>query len=503
VPAHITIQYHDSSHIKIIGDPETKEILNDYFTMPAKNFWFNPKFKSGWWDGQIRFYNPTTGLLPFGFYYRLFTFLKKHDIKFKIDSDLKSLLSLEDISDFEQEVEKAMESIEERDYQIRAVKKILKLKRGILEHCTGAGKTIVLYLLSTYFYNKKNIKKIIFVVPTLTLISQTRTSLLKFGIKEKDIGLYYKDEKDTSKYITIGTWQSLTKNKKLLEQADVVIADECHGAKAVEISALLNSCINAIYRIGLTGTMPEHKTEYMTIVGSIGQVIDTVDTHTLIHKEKVLSKAKIIILELNYPKEAHKAIKAEADAEEKKQRDNNQAVVKKHYRIEQKFIEEHEGRKKVFKKLLENEKFHNKNTLILFDTVAFGKSYMEYVEKNHTDKHIYWVEGKVKVDAREKIRQDSNIQDGVLLFATLGTFSTGIDIPKIHNIIFLRIGKSNTRVKQSIGRGLRKHATKKELTIYDFSDILKYSEDHLLKRITIYTKEQYPVDNITVNLNKE
>ena len=110
------------------------------------------------------------------------------------------------------------------------------------------------------------------------------------------------------------------------------------------------------------------------------------------------------------------------------------------------------------------------------------------------EKKFYWIEGSVKVEKREDIRTSVNDENNVLLFGSLGTTSTGINIPKLHNIIFLFIGKSPTKIKQSIGRGLRLHESKDKLLVFDIADNLKYSKGHLAERLKLYTIEKYPVE---------
>ena len=44
----------------------------------------------------------------------------------------------------------------------------------------------------------------------------------------------------------------------------------------------------------------------------------------------------------------------------------------------------------------------------------------------------------------------------IMLLASYGTFSTGVNIKKIDNIMFASPSKSRIRNLQSIGRGLRK-----------------------------------------------
>ena len=81
--------------------------------------------------------------------------------------------------------------------------------------------------------------------------------------------------------------------------------------------------------------------------------------------------------------------------------------------------------------------------------------------------------------------------------ASLGTFSTGINIRNLHNIIFASPSKSQIRVLQSIGRGLRKSDNNKPTKLFDIIDNLcnnankNFSWQHGKDRLKIYEKENF------------
>jgi superfamily II DNA or RNA helicase len=79
----------------------------------------------------------------------------------------------------------------------------------------------------------------------------------------------------------------------------------------------------------------------------------------------------------------------------------------------------------------------------------------------------------------------------------MGTFSTGINIRNLHNIIFASPSKSQIRVLQSIGRGLRKSEDGRPTKVFDIADDLhwkskkNYTLQHAAERIKIYAKEKF------------
>ena len=87
--------------------------------------------------------------------------------------------------------------------------------------------------------------------------------------------------------------------------------------------------------------------------------------------------------------------------------------------------------------------------------------------------------------------------------ASLGTFSTGINIRNLHNIIFASPSKSQIRVLQSIGRGLRKSDDGRETTLYDLSDNFtgkNFSLLHSFERLKIYKNEKFDYKTYKVQL---
>ena len=484
----IDIRKYNASFIKITGDFDDKIEISDFFTENAPKFWFSPKYKMGIWDGKIRFFNKATGLLPFGLIGKLMVCLQRYDIQASISPQLKKeIQNFENIPKFEELAFKGVDHnvYEKRDYQINGALEALKHKRGVLEHATGAGKTLTIFLIINYLLNLQKLSniKIVIVVPTKGLIKQFYSDFVDYGMNPDLMGVYYGDVKDCSKTITIGTWQSLHKNKKFLRSVTCFFGDEAHGDKAVVVKELTENCVKADLRIGCTGSLPDEPCDRVTIEGVFGPVIDTIKSTKLIHEDKVLSEILIKHIQLFYPKKITSYLRG------------------KDYKTEKKILQAYPKRKHIVKKIIEKNA-KGENMLLLFDEKAFGKSYLEFLRLEFPDKIFYYVDGDIDVDTREEIRLKANEQSDVIILASLGTFSTGINLPKIHYIIFLWAGKSSIRVKQSIGRGLRKHHTKGKLILYDIADQLKYSKKHAIERLKIYMREQFPVQILSVGDKK-
>jgi len=173
-----------------------------------------------------------------------------------------------------------------------------------------------------------------------------------------------------------------------------------------------------------------------------------------------------------------------------------QQVKKAKYQDEIDFIVRHEPRNNFIRNLALDQ---DGNTLVLFQFVEkHGKVLYDLIKNSaHERRKVFFVSGSTDVDDREKIRSIVETEKNAIIVASLGTFSTGINIRNIHNIIFASPSKSQIRVLQSIGRGLRKSDNGKDTVLYDLADDLhhkthkNYTLQHSAERIKIYTREKF------------
>jgi superfamily II DNA or RNA helicase len=112
-------------------------------------------------------------------------------------------------------------------------------------------------------------------------------------------------------------------------------------------------------------------------------------------------------------------------------------------------------------------------------------------------RQVYFVHGGIGASDREDIRRLVEMEKDAIIIASYGTFSTGINIRNLHNIIFASPSKSRIRNLQSIGRGLRLGENKDGCVLFDLADDLtwkakkNYSLDHFVERMKIYNEEKF------------
>lgn len=233
-------------------------------------------------------------------------------------------------------------------------------------------------------------------------------------------------------------------------------------------------------RIGLTGTLQDAKTHELVLKGLFGSVHKMITTKELMERDQV-SQMNIRLLQLRYPEEDRKKVKDMS------------------YNEEVEFIIEHEKRNKLVAKMAGTLPG---NTLVVFQRLEHGKDLFDKIE---TEKQLYYVAGETDKDGREAVRQMAESND-VVIVASLGVFSTGVNIRNLHNLIFAHPTKSKIKVLQSIGRILRKSDNGQIATVFDIIDDLKYkSRDnfalrHSNERFKYYTTEEFDYKINTIDL---
>ena len=319
--------------------------------------------------------------------------------------------------------------------------------------------------------------KLLILVPTTSLVEQMYSDFIDYGWQEEYMQKIYSGyDKNVTKRVVISTWQSIYKfPTKYFEQFGCVIGDEAHLFKAKSLTTILTKLHLCPYRFGLTGTLDGMQTHRLVLEGLFGSLNKVTTTKELID-EKTLASFKIKALVLTYPEHECKLVK-----------DMN-------YQDEIDFIVTHPKRNEFIKDLTLALKG---NTLVLFQFVEKHGSVLYDIIKSNTDRKVFYVYGGTDTQTREDIRAITENEKDAIIVASYGTFSTGINIRNLHNIVFSSPSKSRVRTLQSIGRGLRRSETKDTATLFDIADDITYKSkrnftiNHFLERINIYNEEQF------------
>jgi superfamily II DNA or RNA helicase len=476
----VQIEKFDEVYIKVKAEPSVMMEMSEYFTFMVPGAKFMPAYRSKFWDGKIRLLNVMTGLLYAGLTKYVEEFCKSRDYEIEYLTDFSSEnFSIKEANDF---IAKLKPTMQPRDYQIDAFVHAVRERRALLLSPTASGKSFIIYLLVRYYA-----KRTLILVPTTSLVSQLASDFADYGFDSDTFvhRVFAGQDKGSTKPITISTWQSVYKlPKEFFDQFDVVIGDEAHLFKAKSLTSILTKLSGCRYRFGFTGTLDGTETHRLVLEGLFGAVRKVITTKELID-QKHLADFRIKAIVLNHPDEAKKMIARAND-----------------YQAEMDYIVKLEARNKFIKNLalsLEG------NTLILYQFVEKHGIHLANMLQNN-DRSVYWVSGEVSGEQREEIRKVVEKESNAIIVASFGTFSTGVNIKNLHNIIFASPSKSRIRNLQSIGRGLRKSNTKTSSTLYDIADNLSwktkknYTLLHFMERVKIYNEEKFEYKIYKVNL---
>lgn len=366
-----------------------------------------------------------------------------------------------------------------RDYQKDIVNSCLQHGRGVVLLATAGGKTLTFATLLENLYqliDKKDIWKVLVVVPDLGLVNQTYDDFVKYGVNFTFSKWTGNNELNLGSNVIIanlGILQSKNTDTEWIKYVDTLIIDEVHKLrKDNKINKLIKS-VKTVHKFGFTGTLPEELPDQYNIIGKIGPVLYEKRSYEL-RDDKYITTAEALIFNISYNILPNYGSMDLVDP----------GVW---YRAEQEFITGNIFRNQLIGKFCNGIK---NNTLILVDLIKHGETIFSTLKEMCPSKQVFFIQGEVEVSERDKVKQMMEQQDNIICIAISKIFSTGISINNIHYIIFASGGKAKVKILQSIGRGLRLHENKNKLVLVDIADQLKYGGDHSDRRLELYKNER-------------
>jgi superfamily II DNA or RNA helicase len=471
-----TIQIKDEVNIKFIGlDAGLRRSLEKKLKYFQPWAYHSPAYKLGRWDGCVSFFslggssffNLLEEILPsiidHGYHITIDDLRPHHNFSFTPAHE-----NMHSHIQWPKKHPKAGEPVSLRDYQIEAINKFLEAPQCVQEIATGAGKTVMTATLSK---SVEQYGRSLVIVPNKDLVKQTYEDYDLLGL---DVGVYFGDKKELDKRHTICTWQSLNSMEKKFKNGEsqvslddfaqdviAVIVDECHQAKADILKQLLTSSFAHVpIRWGLTGTIPKENYEQVTLLASIGPVINKIAARDL-QDIGVLANCQVNILQL------------QDTAEYSSYQEELTFLTTNIQRID------HIAN---FVKRISS----TGNTLVLVDRVKCGEMLVERIPESS------FVSGAMKTSDRKDEYDEVATSQNKVIVATYGVAAVGINIPRIFNLVLLEPGKSFVRVIQSIGRGIRRAEDKDHVEIWDVTSSAKFSKRHLATRKKYYEEAGYP-----------
>ena len=486
--ANLIISKKNEVHLHIESDIHVYYELADYFTFEVPGAKFMPTYKNKYWDGKIRLFNIQNGQIYVGLLDKIIQFCKDHEYTYEFQEskyyglpfEINPNISKEGVKDYVTSISK----YKPRDYQVDGIYDALKYNRKLLISPTASGKSLMIYGIVRYFVERK--QNTLIVVPTTSLVEQMYKDFADYGW---DVGsychkIYAGKERETDSQVIITTWQSIYKlPRKYFERFSVVVGDEAHQFKSKSLISIMTKLGNAKYRYGFTGTLDGTQTHKWVLEGLFGP------SYKIIKTDELMKKGHVATLDINVLLLKHPPNKFET------------------FEDEIQYIITHSRRNNFIRNLALDLKG---NTLILFARVeGHGEPLFNLINNNSIiDRHVFFVHGGVATEDRERVREITESENNAIIVASYGTFSTGINIKNLHNIIFASPSKSRIRNLQSIGRVLRKGSNKSKATLYDIADDISYKSrrnytlNHLIERIKVYNEENFNYDIVNIPLKK-
>lgn len=467
----VTIVPVDDVWVRVDAEEAVLREISAHFTfiIPAA------KFMKGYrhWDGKIHLFKLREQLLYRGLLPRLMDYLAQHGHPVTSRVPTPDDLPLDDVIVW---VRAQLLPVQPRPYQIAALRQLLADRRGIILSPTGSGKSLIMHLVVQYL----NLPTLI-VVPTTSLVAQLRNDFISYGVDASDIHTITAGQsKTTAAPITISTWQSIYElPPSYYAKFQCVFVDEVHLAKSKSLSGLMEKCVSVPYRFGCTGTLDDTQAHQLILEGLFGAVTRVTTTHQLMQQQH-LTPLRVKLCGIVYPDAVKKSLRGAS------------------YQDEVEYLVTSPERLEIVARTAARAKG---NVLVLFNFIEkHGVPLFDRIQHLVVDREVHFISGSVPGEERERVRQWVNQNDRQIIVASYGTFSTGIDLPKLDTLIFASPSKSKVRVLQSIGRSLRLHRDKTHATLVDFVDDLRtgthvnHTFRHAELRVQYYASERFPYE---------
>ena len=395
------------------------------------------------------------GLLP-----RAVEFLDEHNLPYQVSGSLGKV-------EFDRP---GIKGVTFRPDQKKLIKAALINGRGVLQAPTGSGKTMVLIGIISAFKQEQ----ILFLCHTLTLVSQFKEELIKWGFK--NIGVLSGNERTPGR-IQLATIQSFSRldPRTYVDKYDVILVDESHHISSYksQYAKVLDRMLAPV-RIGVTATMPYKEEAKFALEGILGPKLAEL-TIKEGHEIGIIAKPIIKILEAPY-------IDGLEYIEDSK---NN----KKYPEVYQEGIVDNLARNMVIVMTAKNLVAKNKSVLINVNRIEHGDRLEALGLEYGVD--CKFIHGKDGDDVRTRAKNALESKRIKCVIAST-IFKEGINIPSLNVCFNVAGGMSEIATLQAIGRGFRTTKTKKEVLIIDFKDTCnKWLRKHYRARYSVYKKNNW------------
>lgn len=473
----LVFESYDAVYLVANGEPGLLRWLVEKFTIKMPDWKFTPAARFGDWKGDVHFVG-LDGKIPISFLPHVVRAIDDAGYKWYADIPADQIIdqnvTMESVKAFSDMLLEGTK-FKLRDYQLYCVWKMLQRKRGVIEVSVGGGKSIISYVFARVMLRMGH--RVLLIVPTVTLVSQLRADFQDYGWTDLDAySVFIGGSKllkvgPMEQLLVVSTWQSCVKyGREWFASFGALLIDEAHGAKADSMRIIGENTVNAWYRIGMTGTMPESEFDCLRVESILGDVIAEVTSSELIAMG-VLTPVQVVTVFASHPF-------------------TTRPFQVRDYHVESSFIEECDYRRAFICKIINVKIPADDNVLILVKSISQLEQLSADIEKKCSGRQVFKFYGGVGDREREEIRTSIENLSGVIVIATFKTFSTGVNVPRLHHLMLASTSRAKVSVIQSAGRVLRRHSTKDLAMVWDIVDVFPWDLWALHAPISDQNKEK-------------
>jgi len=490
--ADVNVYHIDETYVRIEADGPILLELRQHFEFFAKNYFFHPKYKAGIWNGKVSQFNMREKKLLKGLLPDLVTWCEYNSYSYALSDRVQ-----EGFSEYNITAEKVLEFYQKikgpfvpHEAQVNTLVHAVNNGRCIILAPTSNGKSYSIHGIAAFHALQK--QRVLVIIDRSQLVEQLRKNLAEEyeGGKILKYNTVY-DKIDTNKIdadIYFTTWQSCYQNdEKWFKQFDVILGDEVHKFKAASLKTILEKCSHIRYRYGFTATLDNDSlTDRLTLKGLFGTPHRVATIKESI-EQGISARPTVYAIVLEYSDELRRKL---ANGKYKSPKDKFSKEIE--------LIENFDLRNKFIASLRRNIKG---NTLIAFKNDNHGRKILEAIGGE-----AFFINYTVDLDDRIDYSEQIDKMDDATAVVSIGTFSTGINIKRVNNIVIACQLQSKITVPQLIGRGMRVTEDKKTFDVYDIGDNLSwngkdnYSYKHFKERLQMYAAEGFEIKIKTIKL---
>lgn len=479
------------SRFSLFSDnPAIIRTLDKQFSGRPPNIQFHPMVKRRLWDGVIHHIRSSDGTAPIGLFPTICRFaMAQPSWNVHIDETIwpmKQQYTQQQVRDAFAQMNLPPHITHIDDYQIESVWRAVNNEKILIESPTSSGKSLIIYAILRIL----NVKSLI-IVPTIPLVDQMVGDMISYGCDPNLIAsITAGEDKLPPNQFVVSTWQSLYgRSTELYKPYQCFIGDEAHESDTKSLHQISNDLVNARYRIGTTGTLPQDPLTRQSITGIFGPRFKTVSTKELIDRGRA-TKANIKVHLLKHQQKLNNGKRLE-------------------FADEIDFLINSKPRNQYIVDLVVPDLQQSKNVVVFCRYHEHMNNLQQMLIDAGVDpERIFIINRLTKRSTRNQIQKYAETATGICLIVTFRTFSTGVNIRNLHSLVYAHPIQKRDKVIQSIGRMIRLHQSKDSVDIHDIADLLYRAKEtvnhgftHAMARTSYYTAEGHPWSIIEVVLD--